>query len=95
MIMLTRVGLSCALLLGTAALATAQTATTLTPAPSAVTRQHLTEAEFTKRLEAEGFANVRDVKPAPDGYSAMATKDGKAIRVGLDQDNKIQVYSEQ
>ncbi len=93
--MLTRLGLSCALLLGTATLAMAQTATSLTPAPSTVARQHLTEAEFAKRLDAEGFTNVRDVKPAPDGYSAMATKDGKDIRVGLDQDNKIQVYSEQ
>ena len=99
------IGMLGAVLLGASSLAFAQTTpTTPAPAAPPVTSPsanapsatapgaqsaRLTEQDVKKKLEGAGYSSVTDVKPDKNGYTAMATKNGKKVKVDIDANGKI------
>jgi hypothetical protein len=50
----------------------------------------MTEADVKKTLADAGYTSVTNVKPDKDGYTAMAVKGGKKMRVDVDGNGKIE-----
>jgi len=58
-------------------------------APGPQTASKMTEQDVKKKLEGAGYSSVTDVKPDKNGYTAMATKNGKKVKVDIDANGKI------
>src|SRR5437899_2637407 len=60
--------------------------TTAAPGPQSAMKS---EQDVTKRLQAAGYSDVTGVKQDRNGYTAMAMKNGKRVRVGVDANGNI------
>jgi hypothetical protein len=49
----------------------------------------LTREELVARLEAAGYAQVRDIKSTAEGISVKATKDGKDVSLVVDSSGQV------
>jgi hypothetical protein len=103
------IGLLGAALLGASSLAFAQTSTTpTTPMPAPTTSPsanapsttmpgsqsaRLSEQDVKKKLEGAGYSSVTGIKPNKDGYTAMAMKNGKQVKVDIDNNGKIETMN--
>ena len=47
------------------------------------------EAEARTKLEQAGYSNIRNVRSAPEGISATATKDGREVYLVIDSGGSI------
>jgi hypothetical protein len=43
-----------------------------------------------KKAEAAGYTMVENIKPAGNGYTAVAMKGGKMINIKIDKDGKVE-----
>lgn len=49
----------------------------------------LTQDELVARLQAAGYAQIRDVKSTAEGISVKATKDGKDVSLVVDSSGQV------
>ncbi|MGX4771547.1 hypothetical protein ACWAUC_17360 [Bradyrhizobium guangdongense] len=49
----------------------------------------LTQEELVARIQAAGYADVRDIKSTAEGISAKAVKDGKPVRLVVDSSGQV------
>lgn len=49
----------------------------------------LTQEELVARLQAAGYAQIRDVKSTAEGISVKATKDGKDVSLVVDSSGQV------
>ncbi len=47
------------------------------------------EQEAKRKLEDQGYTQVREVKSSPEGISAKAMKDGKEVALTIDSSGKV------
>lgn len=50
----------------------------------------MSEQDVKKRLESAGYSSVINVKPDKNGYTAMAVKNGKKVKLDVDGNGKIE-----
>jgi hypothetical protein len=50
----------------------------------------MTADEAKKKIEAAGYTMVENIKPAGDGYTAVAMKGGKMLPVKIDKAGKVE-----
>lgn len=60
-----------------------------TAAPSVATAAEMDMTRATSRLQAQGYTDITGLKPEGDGWSAMATKDGKRQTLLIDRNGGI------
>ena len=53
----------------------------------------LSEQDVKKKLTGAGYSSVTDLKPNGDGYTAMATKNGKKVKLDIDNTGKIETMN--
>jgi hypothetical protein len=99
---LNTISLVAALLIGASPLAFAQAVTPLVaPAqtgahpetaatgPGMQRASAMTDQEITAKLTAAGFTSISGIRGDAKGYSARATKDGKAVEVDMDANGAV------
>ncbi len=75
-----------------ASVGSASTNDTMSPGSSATPspmRSVATASQVKTKLEASGYSNVQAVRKGVSGWTASATKDGKSVRVAVDQHSNI------
>lgn len=56
----------------------------------ALAQASMTADDAKKKIEAAGYMMVDNIKPAGDGYTAVAMKDNKMMTVKIDKDGKVE-----
>jgi hypothetical protein len=56
----------------------------------ALAQTSMSPDEAKKKIEAAGYTMVENIKPAGDGYAAVAMKGGKMLPVKVSKDGKVE-----
>ncbi len=72
------------------------TSPTVSPPTGGAQRQQatkLTEMDVKKKLEAAGYSSVTGIKQDKNGYTAMAMKNGKQVKVDIDANGNVETMN--